>query len=369
MRSSKFYLLAPLLAGAADVKMVGLGYRGGEAVQAGQDITLTITNATEAGIGYPGRKATHFRITIWNSIYIWNMCSLTGILPAEDGNLTVTIPPDMGPSGMYYEIGAEGYENPTNESWTNIIMGKKTPFIYLAGGKGSWVPAEITPELKYLGLVGSENADIPCNSYPCAQQCAAGYFPLISGWQKGSDWMECLTACKGVTINTDNDERQSSVGIAVNSTLATPTHACKEADLETTCGDECCSDMEYCLSYKQCVVLPLNWRDRPTSTSASETVTRTSAASAGTVSSTSATRSNTASAQATGASYVLGVNWDLIGAAAAAGVFGIVGADKGMNILISSLIKKTAIVSALSADELLNTCDMGWIPRHQPNAF
>lgn len=59
---------------AADVKMVGLGYRGGEAVQAGQDITLTITNATEAGSGYPGKKATHFRITIWNSIYMWNMC-------------------------------------------------------------------------------------------------------------------------------------------------------------------------------------------------------------------------------------------------------------------------------------------------------
>ncbi|CAG5184520.1 uncharacterized protein ALTATR162_LOCUS10950 [Alternaria atra] len=227
MRSSIFYLLAPLLTRAADVKMVGLGYRGGEAVQAGQDITLTITNATEAGSGYPGKKATHFRITIWNSIYMWNMCSLTGILPAKDGNVTVTIPPGMGPSGMYYEIGADGYSNPTNESWMNIISGKNTPFIYLAGGKGSWIPAETTPELKYQGLVGFENADIPCNSYPCAQRCAAKYFPLTSGWQEGSDWINCLTACEGVTINTSNDETKSPVEIAVNSALATPNQASK----------------------------------------------------------------------------------------------------------------------------------------------
>lgn len=80
MRKSIFYLIAPLLVRAADVKMVGLGYRGGEAVQAGQDITLTITNATEAGSGYPGRKATHFRIHIWNSIYMWSMCKCYEIL-------------------------------------------------------------------------------------------------------------------------------------------------------------------------------------------------------------------------------------------------------------------------------------------------
>lgn len=229
MRGSIIYLLAPLMARAADVKMVGLGYRGGEAVQAGQDITLTITNATEAGSGYPGKKATHIRISIWNSIYMWKMCeclghsfyrskmdvltshagSLTGILPAEDGNVTVAIPPAMGPSGMYYEISADGYENPTNDSWMNIISGKNTPFIYLAGGKGSWIPAETTPALKYSGLVGFENADIPCNSYPCAQQCAAKYFPLTSGWQKGSDWMNCLTACEGVTINNSNDGTRS----------------------------------------------------------------------------------------------------------------------------------------------------------------
>jgi hypothetical protein len=262
--------------------------------------------------------------------------SLTGILPAEDGNVTVTIPPEMGPSGMYYEISADGYENPTNKSWKNIISGKNTPFIYLAGGKGSWTPAETTPELKYQGLVGFENADIPCNSYPCAQQCAAKYFPLTSGWQEGSDWMNCLTACEGVTINASNDETKSSVDIAVNSTLATPNQACKEADLETTCGEQCCSDMMYCSSYKLCVDLPLKLGDRPTSTSASKTATSTgaastsaastSAASTGTASSTSATGDAAASVQATGASNVLGMNWNLIGAAAGAGVFGIVGA-------------------------------------------
>jgi hypothetical protein len=232
----------------------------------------------------------------------------------------------MGPSGMYYVISADGYQNPTNESWMNIISGKNTPFIYLAGGKGSWIPAETTPELKYHGLVGFENADIPCNSYPCAQRCAAKYFPLTSGWQEGSDWINCLTACKGVTINTSNDETKSPVEIAVNSTLATPNQACKEADLETTCGDQCCSDMEYCSSYKFCVDLPLKLGDRPTSTSASKTATRTGAVSTGTGSSTSTTGGAAASAQAIGASNVLGMNWDLIGAAAGAGVFGIVGA-------------------------------------------
>lgn len=253
--------------------------------------------------------------------------SLTEILPAKDGNITITIPPGIGPSGMYYEIGADGYENPTNNSWMNIISGKKTPFIYLAGGKGSWTPAETAPELKYQGLVGFENANIPCNSYSCAQQCAAKYFPLNSGWQKGSDWMKCLTACEGVTINASNDGTKSSADIAVSSNLASPNQACKEVDLETACGDKCCSSMEYCSSYKLCVDLPLKWGDRPTTTSATKTATRTGVAITGTGSSTLATSGAAASAQATGASNVLGMNWYLIRAAAGAGIFRIVQAD------------------------------------------
>lgn len=75
MRKFEFLALAlPLLASAADVKMVGMGYRGGEAVKAGEELTLTITNATEVGSGYPGRVASSMRIVIWNSIYMWDMC-------------------------------------------------------------------------------------------------------------------------------------------------------------------------------------------------------------------------------------------------------------------------------------------------------
>lgn len=74
MKSRLFALALPLLASAADVQIVGMGYRGGEAVKAGDEMTLMITNAADVGSGYPGRTTSNIRITIWNSIYMWTMC-------------------------------------------------------------------------------------------------------------------------------------------------------------------------------------------------------------------------------------------------------------------------------------------------------
>lgn len=229
------------------------------------------------------------------------------MLPANDGNISVTIPPEMGPSGMYYMISAEGYESADTDSWMSIIRGKNTPFFYLAGGTGSWTPAEMTPEMKYSGLVGFENADIPCKSYPCAQTCATKYFPLISGWRKGSDWYKCLSACEGVTINAKLDVSSSPQQIVVNTTLATTQDECREEELKTKCGEDCCTSSEYCSSYKLCVDLPLRLGDRPRTSTAGTTPTANGSPS---------------SPQETGSANSLNIDWKALGVAAGAlGIF------------------------------------------------
>ncbi|KAF3001774.1 hypothetical protein E8E13_001075 [Curvularia kusanoi] len=313
MRSSIFYLLAPVLVRAGNLDIVGMGARGGEAVQAGQDITLTISRATETGFAYEDTPVTNFRVYLRTSLKNRNLCSLTGLLPAQDGNITVTIPTEMGPSGMYYWFTYDGYNSATDTKWTDIIDGYDTPIFYLTGGKGSWTPADTTPSLKYYGLMGYDAADIPCKSYPCAQQCAAKYLKSsLSSWDEGSDWTKCLTACDGVTLNTEEDlPKPKEWDVVMDSTVATPSQPCKEANLETTCGDQCCSSMEFCSEYKSCVELPTPTPRRFVSTTSKVSWPHTSTGT---------------TAQATGAANALVMNWDLLGAAAGAGVFGIVGA-------------------------------------------
>ncbi|KAH8195143.1 hypothetical protein TruAng_010695 [Truncatella angustata] len=249
---------------------------------AGQEIDLTINNATEVGSGYVGEyETTHIKIVMYNMLHMSWMCSLTDFLPAKDGIVKITIPPEMGPSGTYYEISAWGYSLDSASSLApkHIITGHSTQMLFLSGGEGHWIPAETARELRYYGLPGWENADIPCRSYPCAQACAVKQFPDDSAWVDGSVWMDCLTACDGVVVYQPGlygySAPHATSSVSLPQTLPTPTGSCEAKDFRTPCGTECCRESEYCYGYTTCVNLPIDFAAIQSSRSSQSTATAT----------------------------------------------------------------------------------------------
>lgn len=213
----------------------------------------------------------------------------------------------MGPFGLYYEMTAAGFEDPENGTvGDNIIHGDNTKLFYLSGAKGKWTPAETADELRFNGLVGFWNADIPCSSYACAQDCAAKQFPDDSAWKNGTTWLDCLAACDGVVIDYgriyEYGSSSPTTTVSVPEALPTPTESCKEEEYHTPCGAECCGRFEYCSGFDTCVDLPLDL-DAIISARASKT--------------------GGAGAKATGAAGMVSVDWRILGAAA--GVFGLAG--------------------------------------------
>ncbi|KAF2006701.1 hypothetical protein P154DRAFT_559189 [Amniculicola lignicola CBS 123094] len=322
----RFYFAVATLAAlarAAELTMEG------QNVTAGEEVQIIIANATEAGSGYPGKTVTDLKIGIFNTIYNFWMCSLTDFIPAVDGPMKVTVPPEMGPSGTYYEIASLGYENPGEFGFTDFIirMGN-TKLFFLSGGKGKWTPAETMPDLKYNGLTNFLEADIPCSSYPCAQDCAKKQFPSADVWYYQSVWIECLKACDGVKADwpTGTGSFTNPTPVAVPESLPETKEECKEEDFRTKCGEECCSRYEYCSGYKVCVELPLDveslrskWSATRSPTSvASQTGTTVVTGGAGQTGSGTATGGETKS---TGAASGREVDWKVLGAMA--GAFGV----------------------------------------------
>ncbi|KAF2017856.1 hypothetical protein BU24DRAFT_420918 [Aaosphaeria arxii CBS 175.79] len=328
-----------ILALAAVARAAELSLKSRE-VTAGEEFEVEVVNATEAGSGYPGKKTTHLQFGISSMVYANWMCSLTEFVPAEDGTFKLTIPPEMGPFGSHYKLAYYGYEDPEEGTvGDSIIRGSNKFMLYLHGAKGQFVPAETVEQLKYNGLVGFWNADIPCKSYPCAQKCAQEEVPLDYAWNEGSTWMKCITECEGVIINHSRINQfpaTSSTEVEVPQSLPTPTGSCTEDKLETKCGNDCCSENEYCFGYSQCVPLPLDiesLRSRLASKTSSPSSTRTgrptgdhypTGSATGSVNIAGTASSGTGSLPTeTGAANGLGMDWAVVGAVA--GVFGIAG--------------------------------------------
>ncbi|KAF2868739.1 hypothetical protein BDV95DRAFT_121836 [Massariosphaeria phaeospora] len=328
MRFILFVSRLAAFACAAELSIVG------QNVTAGEEVEVTIVNATEVGDYYDGMKATDLKIGIFSTIYNYKMCSLTDFIPAQDGTIKVTVPPEMGPSGLYYEISSEGYSNPEKGTVGESIIGPgNTKLFFLSGGKGSWTPAETMKELKYGGLIGFANADIPCKSYPCAQDCAKKQFPEESAWASGTEWMNCLVECDGVIVNSESIASYASTPtstVEVPESLPTPTEACLEEEFHTPCGKECCGRYDYCSGYSACVPLPIDFASlrseaARSSGTAKETDARaketgTAAKETGTAATkTDGTAVETGAAtQGTGAASLAGMDWMVLGAAAGA---------------------------------------------------
>lgn len=175
--------------------------------------------------------------------------------------MTVTVPPDIGPTGLYYGFSYYGFQSPSNGTVGHPIIGPDdAKLFYLSGGKGDWTPAETVEDLRVNGLVGYLDADIPCSSYDCARSCAAEQFPSKEAWRKGSAWLDCLEDCDDVAIDYTGMYRPGKLGststIRIPSSLPKPTAGCKEDDYRTPCGQLCCGREEYCSHYEECVALP-----------------------------------------------------------------------------------------------------------------
>lgn len=230
----------------------------------------------------------------------------------------------MGPSGVYYALEAYGF--PSNASpflGDSVIRSgvtSGTNYFYLSSGLGAWTPAETQDALLLEGLVGFWNADIPCASYACAQDCARRQIPSASAWRNGSVWSDCVASCPGVELDYDRiyggGEWTSIVtstpteteAIQGSAALPTPTESCVLEEYETPCGSKCCASFEYCARWSACADLPF------------DVALYRASQSTGAPGATS-TKMSQNGPQETGVAALVGVDWRVLGLGIAAGAF------------------------------------------------
>ncbi|KAF2017855.1 hypothetical protein BU24DRAFT_449438 [Aaosphaeria arxii CBS 175.79] len=279
-----------------------------------------------------GLKITHMKLGLGNSMNLQWMCTLTDYMPAKDGRYNVTVPAEVGPQGYYYDVRMILFAN--DSTVKPYVFGGVSEAFWLTGGKGRIVPAE-KPDILQTGLSNMASVDLPCKSYPCAQECAEKELTHNPAWKKGSKFVKCLEACEGVSVDEDSlvgedilTQFEMNTASITTTPLPEPTRSCVASDYETPCGEGCCESGNYCYEYERCAHgprMPFLTDDLlfvSTATDSASSGAASSASTATAATSNEATGTTITGSSETGAASLNEMDW-LLGAGV--GIFGFAG--------------------------------------------